>query len=499
MQTLKLPKSGQAMEEATIVEWTVDEGESVVENDAVVLFETDKMTSEVVADRDGVLLERSVEVGETVPIGTVLGYVGDPDDTLPDSCDGTTAASDDDSGSSESGREDGDGGTLDPGQEDDDGGPAVVRGSPSARRVAREADVDVEAVGQALDVSQVRQSDVEDYLATQSVETDGHQVRGSPYAMKRAEELGVDLEAVGNAQGTDRVRSTDVETFAGSRSEAATDATPGLEGPEPGMPEAGTTDNAVEADAFETSEATGTGESTSVGSPPVVDEVLPLDGARSVMYDRMSTVASEYGSTTTVARVDVTDLVDLRDDLAPAWEEEYDVRPSYTAFVVAAAARSLSEYRILNAEVDDDEGVRLYGDVNVGIAVNADDGLLVPTVYDADKRSVREISGEIARLAGAAREGSLEYDELQNGTFTVSNAGNLGAYINTPQINPPQSAILGMCTIFDEPGIVDGEVVPRKMMHLCLTYDHRVVEGATAVGFLQSVKDHLETPASLLS
>ncbi|MFB6300984.1 MAG: dihydrolipoamide acetyltransferase family protein [Halobacteriales archaeon] len=472
MQTLKLPKSGQAMEEGTIVEWLIEEGEAVSEHDPVVLFETDKMTSEVTAEQDGVLLERVVPAGETVPIGTVLGYIGDPDEEPPNEAVDASAT-----------REPMDGDeTIDKaaattvGEEDtDDDSPGPIRASPSARTAAREADVTVEAIGRALGVSTVRRSHVAEYVETQSAKTDDRQIRGSPYAMKRAEELGVTIEAVGKARGTDRVRAADVEAVA----ESHRVQTPDTE--------------------TEITPETTPADTRAVDNEPAIAETIPVEGIREVMFERMTTVATEYGSTTTVARVDVTDLVALREQLAPAWEDEYGVRPSHTAFVVAAVTRSLPAYRILNAELIGDEEIRLYDDINIGIAVTTDDGLLVPTVYDADERSVRELSAEIDRLAGAARDGSLEYDELQHGTFTVSNAGSLGAYINTPQINPPQTAILGICTVFDDPGIVDGEVVPRKKMHLCLTYDHRAVEGATAVEFLQSVKDRLETPKTLLS
>lgn len=458
MQTLKLPKSGQAMEEGTVVEWLVAEGEPVSQHEPVVLFETDKMTSELTAEEAGVLRKRVIEEGETVPIGTVLGYIAGPDESLPNEqpeaagTDSTTTESKQATEASEP--------TT---------GSSTIRGSPSARTAAREAGITVEAVGRALDVSTVRRSHVEEYLT--SKQTD-RQIRGSPYAMKRADELGVTIEAVGTARGTDRVRAADVEAYADSDTEEAFTST---------------------ADEAATSSDTAVTE-------PVVAETIPIEGSREVMYDRMSTVATAYCSTTTVARVDVTELVALRDQLASAWEAEYDITPSYTAFVMAAAARSLPEYRSLNAElIEEDAKLKLYEDINIGLAVNTDDRLVVPTVYATDDRSIRELTAEIDRLAATARDGSLAYDELQNGTFTVSNAGQLGAYINTPRINPPQTAILGICTIFDDPGIVDGEVVPRKKMHLCLTYDHRVIEGATAVAFLQSVKADLEMPERLLS
>lgn len=478
MQTLKLPKSGQAMEEGTIVEWLVEEGEAVSEGDSVVLFETDKMTSEITANQDGRLLQRTVDEGETVTIGTVLGYVGTDAEEIPDSgveavgSEGEAVGADD---------------RVAAGSTDESAsGERLVRGSPKARRIAREHNLTVREVGESLDVDQVTPQHVEAYLEERR-DRSATQILASPLARRTAEEEDVSLGAVGEYVGTDRLRVADVEAYLERSTDAETEAEP-VETTVGGQVETPSTDDQPSPASRE-----------AIRQPPSVAEQLPIDGVRSAMYDRMSTVASEYGSTTTVVRVDVTSLLELDEQLSSSWESVHGITPSLTAFVVQAAATKLPEYRVLNAEIIDGERIDLYDDVNVGIAVNTDDGLLVPTVYHADRNTVRETSEEIRRLARAARDGELEYDELQNGTFTVSNAGSLGAYMNTPQINPPQTAILGVCTVFDEPGIVDGEVVPRKMMHLCLTYDHRVVEGATAVEFLQSVKDLLEEPESLLS
>lgn len=450
MQTLTLPKLGQAMEEGTVVEWLVDEGERVTEADPVVVIETEKVTHELTAEQDGVLLEQVVDEGETVDIGTVLGYVGSADEDPP-GIDRVEAAETESTGP----------------ESDEPGDTPAVRAPPSARRAAREAGVDVDAVGAALGVSKVRASHVETFRSQRGDEP-ADEIRGSPYARTVADDHGVAVETVGEALDIHRVRAADVDAYV-ERHQAP-----------------------AESEPTEAVDATATG-------GPAVAETVPIDGARGVMFDRMSTVASEYGSTTTVARVDATELVALREQLAPAWEATDDTTPSLTAFVVAATARSLEAYPMLNAETVGDEEVRLYDDVNVGIAVNTDDGLLVPAIRDADGQTVRDLSATVTRLADAARSGDLSHDDLQDGTFTVSNAGNLGAYINTPQIKPPQTAILGMCAVFDDAGVVDGEVVPRKFMHLCLTYDHRVVEGATAVAFLQTVKDRLERPSGLLA
>lgn len=445
MHVLKLPKSGKAMEDGTVIEWQAAEGEALSQGDVVVIIESDKSTVEMTAEQDGVLLDISVQEGETVAVGTELGRVGSPDET--DEERETTGA--------EGVPEDG-----------------PVRATPSARRIARERGVSLEAVMANLEESiSVRPDHVEAYDSeSQSgsmTKGDEAEILGSPYARVVAADHGVSIAAVGEALGTDRVREAHVERYVEE-----------YESVSPAGQDTGAED-------------TTTGERT-------VREDRRIEGPARVMYERMGRVAREYASTTTVQRVDATELVDLYERLAPAWERQGD-SVSLTAFVVRAVALTLPEYDEINAELTDETSLRIYKDVNVGIAVDSDRGLVVPTVFDADERALRDLSGEIDRLAGKARAGSLGPDDMQGGTFTVSNAGSLGAYMNTPQINPPQTAILGVCEVFDEPGVVDGEVVPRKKMHLCLTYDHRVIDGATAVGFVSDVADLLERPESLLS
>lgn len=494
------------MEEGDIVEWAVEEGEHVAIGDPVVMFETDKMISEVTAEQEGVLLEKQVQEGETVAVGTELGRIGDETEVeepaeAVDEADGTaadeTASQNEDSDASAT-------------PVDQEGLPPSVRATPKARRIARERGVSLVDVAAATNTNQLTPNHVERFAEgtqresrSESESTGGRTaatggvaedpsagaspadlvqpedatVLGTPRARVVANAHAVDVQTVGEALGVERVREADVHSYL---EQAETESNVGE------SPSTQESERGPDVAALDDAGSRG---------PPAVTREDPLSGASGVMFERMSEVNDEYADTTTVARVDVTELLDLYEQLADAWEDNL----SLTAFVVRAVATTLPEYEELNAAVTDDETLRLFEDINIGIAVNADDGLLVPTVYAADQRSLRAISQDIDRLADAARSRDLDHDDLQNGTFTVSNAGSLGAYINTPQINPPQTAILGVCTVFDEAGVVDGEVVPRKMMHLCLTYDHRVVEGANAVGFLQDVKRKLENPASLLS
>jgi len=494
VQQLNLPKMGQGMEEGTVVEWHVEEGDRVSAGDPVVDVESEKTVSEIAADRDGVFTGRLVDEGETVPVGTELGFVrGEDEDGQPPAesvVEGTaTPAADDVEEQAGSGGE-----PPDPSQVAADESSAHVRATPSARRRAREHDVSIADVAGRLGIDHVTPEDVERFTEPsggQPKQSDGQpepsgrpqpsretdsEVLGSPWARVVAEERDVTIEAVGTALDTDRVRAADVEEYVetGLAADAATEAD----------------EAAAEPPAAAATESS---------SAPAVRSEEPLVGAAARMFERMGEVNDTYASTTTVARVDVTELYDLYERLSSAWSGGDGEALSITAFVVRAVGQTLPDYGPLNAEVVDEDAMRIYDDVNVGIAVDTDSGLLVPTIYDADELSVRRVSNEISRLASAAASRSLDYDEMQNGTFTISNAGSLGAYINTPQINPPQTAILSMCKIFEEPAVVDGAVVPRKMMHLSLTYDHRVVEGATAVEFLQAVKSRLEEPESLLS
>lgn len=500
MQALKLPKSGKAMEEGTVTEWQVSEGDAVSEGDVVVVIESDKSAVEVTAEQDGVLLDISVPEGETVPVGTELGRIGSPDEASDaEETHETDRSADDEPGDAaettsavtprEDAPSDADGAAAssDPEGAADDG---PVRATPTARRIARERDVSLDDVMASVKEGvSVRPEHVEafdgDSRRSNGVESGDGEILGSPYARVVAADRGVSIAAVGDALGIDRVREAHVERYVEEYGTDAVDASA-----DEGVASASSSSDdgaaAVEAEAAATADG------------PAVLEERRIDGAAGVMYDRMGRVAREYASTTTVQRVDATDLMDLYERLAPAWEEQGDSL-SLTAFVVRAVARTLPEYPELNAEHAGEKELRVYEDVNVGIAVDSDRGLVVPTVFDADERSLRDLTAEITRLAGRARSGELGPDEMQDGTFTVSNAGSLGAYMNTPQINPPQTAILGVCEVFDEPGVVDGEVVPRKKMHLCLTYDHRVIDGATAVGFVADVADALERPESLLS
>ncbi|MEW5984541.1 MAG: dihydrolipoamide acetyltransferase family protein [Acidobacteriota bacterium] len=210
-------------------------------------------------------------------------------------------------------------------------------------------------------------------------------------------------------------------------------------------------------------------------------EVIPLVGVRRRIAERMSLSRRTAADVTTIVDVDMTRVAARRDEAAC----------SYTAFVVWAAAATLREYPILNAALVEDQ-ILVKRDIHVGVAVGADQGLVVPVVRHADRKTVAELSREIDALGSEARDGTLGPDDLAGGTFTVTNSGAFGSLIFTPIIYCPEVAILGMGRVADAPVARDGRVVVGKVMYLCLSYDHRVVDGGPAVRFLDAVKRRLE-------
>lgn len=214
-------------------------------------------------------------------------------------------------------------------------------------------------------------------------------------------------------------------------------------------------------------------------------QVIPLTGLRRRIAERLALSRRTAADVTTVADVDMSEVAALRKGSGL----------SYTAYVVWAAAQALGEFAILNASLVEDR-ILVKRKVHIGVAVALEQGLVVPVIRSADRKSVGEISREIDEWATRARNGQLTPDDMAGSTFTVTNSGAFGSLLFTPIINQPEVAVLGMGKVADTPVVREGQIVARKIMYLCLSYDHRVVDGAPAVQFLQAVKRRLEQPGS---
>ena len=291
----------------------------------------------------------------------------------------------------------------------------------------------------------------EELAAIAPVPTDAQTVSpASPAAKRRARELGVDVAQVPPAAPGKRVTTDDVEAFAAARTApAAAETAPG---------------------------ATG--------------RMVPFEGIRRVVAERLSESLRTMAQVTISREVQVGGLVARRRELAPGFEAATGVRLTYTDLLVEAVARLLPEHALLNATLTD-EGIKVAEAVHMGVAVALEDGLIVPVIRDAGTRPLGELARERARLSEKAQAGTLALDEVEGGTFTISNLGAFGADAFTPIVNPPQCAILGVGRIVDKPTVVDGQVTVCPTMWLSLTFDHRIVDGAPAARFLQALAGRL--------
>jgi 2-oxoglutarate dehydrogenase E2 component (dihydrolipoamide succinyltransferase) len=231
--------------------------------------------------------------------------------------------------------------------------------------------------------------------------------------------------------------------------------------------------------------------------PEAREERVKLSRLRLTIARRLKEAQNAAAMLSTFNEVDLQQVIALRSQYKEEFEKKHGVRLGFMGFFVKAAVQALKEIPVVNAELDGEELVyKTY--YNIGVAVGTDRGLVVPVLRDADRLSLAGIEREIAALGKRARDGSLKLDDLQGGTFTISNGGVYGSLMSTPILNVPQSGILGMHKIQERPVAVDGQVVIRPMMYLALTYDHRIVDGKEAVTFLVRVKESLEDPQRLI-
>jgi 2-oxoglutarate dehydrogenase E2 component (dihydrolipoamide succinyltransferase) len=227
------------------------------------------------------------------------------------------------------------------------------------------------------------------------------------------------------------------------------------------------------------------------------EERVKMTRLRSRVAERMKEAQNTAAILTSFNEVDLKAVMDMRRKYKEAFQQEHGVKLGLMSFFVKAVCDALRKYPIVNASLEGDEIV-YHGFQDVGIAVSTERGLMVPILRNAEHMSLADAERSIREFATRARDGSITLDDLQGGTFTITNGGTFGSLQSTPLINPPQSAILGMHTIKDRPVVVEGEIVARPMMYIALSYDHRIIDGKDAVLFLVAVKQVLEDPARLL-
>ena len=226
------------------------------------------------------------------------------------------------------------------------------------------------------------------------------------------------------------------------------------------------------------------------------EERVKMTRLRSTIAKRLKEAQNNAAMLTTFNEIDMSRIIEMRAEYKEGFQKRYGVKLGFMSFFVRSCVEALKAFPIINAEIQQDEIVyKNY--YNIGVAVGTEKGLVVPVVRDADELSFADIEKQIIALGEKAKTGQLSIEELQGGTFTITNGGIYGSMLSTPILNPPQSGVLGMHNIVQRAVVVDGKVEVRPIMYLALSYDHRIIDGKDAVSFLVRVKEYLEDPRRL--
>lgn len=442
-----MPKFGFTQDESTLVAWLKHEGDAVEKGEPIAECTTDKVNMEIEAPEDGVLGGIRYEAGATVPVTEVIAYVLQEGEPVPEEAAAAPA-------------------TPATGEAAE---PATTAGEPTvtplARRIAEAEGIDLAAVAGSGAGGKITREDVERYAAAaqQAAAEDG-KVRATPAARRVAREERLDLASIEGSGPRGRVQEADA--LAAAQARTATAAAPGRAAAPYPAP---------------------------VGEP----QVIPLEGMRRTIAERMQQSYQQAPHVTFTLDADMTQAIALREyanERLPAGEP----RLSMTAVIVKAAAWALRQHPLVNSYLHNGE-IYVMPEVNVGMAVALDEGLIVPVIRRADQKGLRQIGREVVDLSQRARSGELRPEEVVDGTFTVSNLGMFGIDRFTAILNPPQVGILAVGRIARRfvPDENDQPVV-KPLMTLTLVTDHRVIDGAQSAQFLATLAEALQEPASIL-
>ena len=436
-----MPKLGLTMTEGTVSKWLKKVGDAVKEGEPLFEVETDKLTNTIEASASGVLRHLFVEEGVTVPVLDKVAIIAEAAEDISGLLGSAAPAAAPEAPAAAA--------APAPAAPAEKKAGGRIIASPAAKKLAKEKGIDLALVTGTGPNGRITEDDVKNWKpapAAPAVE-EAPKTKASPLAAAVAKDLGIDLEKIG---AKDRVLAEDILRYLESTREKAADEAPR-------------------------------------------EEVVPMNGMRKAIARNMLNSHMTSPTVTANLSVDMSAMKAYREQL-----KAKDIKVSYTDLLVKFIAKALTEFPLLNCSVEDNKIIYKHY-VNMGVAVALDNGLVVPNVADADKKSLTEISAEIKELAKLAREGGLPMEKLKGGTFTITNLGMYGIESFTPIINQPEVAILGVTTMEDRAVVRGGEIVIRPMMTLSLTFDHRVVDGSVAAEFLQRVKSLLENPALMLA
>lgn len=429
---LVMPKLGLTMTQGTVTKWYFNEGDSVNEGDILYEVETDKLTNKIAADTKGVLRKIFVHAGETVPVKSLIGIIGDEDEDISGLISQTKKPDD------ENGPKTAEEAPTAPEKEEVSVKKSdYILATPYAKKLAHERNLDLSKINPTGFKGVILARDVEQYKETK--------VKATPTARKMAEQRGIDLADI--YEGA-RIRKSDI--LALEEKQGA-------------------------ADSIDVQEAST---------------------MRKIIAQRLKTTWAGTPMVTFNMEADMTELIALREKLKPIYFRD-GLKLTYNHIIMKILSKLLIKYKDLNASFEDDK-IIYHNNVNLGIAVDVQGGLLVPNVKGIEKMTLMEIASKTERLIENARTNQMNPDDLTGGTFTISNIGMFGMDSFTPIINKPEVAILGINKIADKAVVINKEITIRPVMNLSLTTDHSLVDGALSARFLKEIVDMIENPYLLL-
>jgi len=437
-----MPKLSLTMQEGSIVKWHKAEGEKVDKGDILLEVMTDKAAMEVEARVSGVLAKILNKAGDKVKVGAIIAIMALPGEDI-----------------------------------------ELIQIDVGKDIVVDQLQPAVEMVKEELEAA-VGKQETED------------RIKSSPAARRLAVEKGVSLEGINGSGPCGRIIEDDILMMLSSLEE------------KPSYKVTPLARSVADTEGVDLTKVKGSGPSGKImrddvanivsGKEGAFQETIPLSGMRQVIAERMSQSIYTAPHVTLIREVDVANLLELKDKINKAFNDS--VRLSVTVLFMAIAAKVLKNFPQINARFESDCSViRFVNEINVGIAVSLEEGLVVPVVHNTAEMGLHQLATVSATLIEKARSGKLLPEEMQGGTFTVSSLGGFGVDGFTPIINQPESAILGLGRIINKPVYRNGDIVARPMMHLSLSFDHRIVDGVPAARFLEAITSYLEEPLLLLA
>ena len=442
-----MPLLGQTMEEGTIIKWFKNEGDKVTAGEPLLEVLTDKVNMEVEAPESGVLRKIITPTEAIVPVKDPICIIAAADESIDDLLSDKKSEQLAPHNAEETSATE----QVKPSVEPAKSPVAPVSeerlfSSPSARRIAREKGIDIASLAGKGTGPQGRivEKDVINFIASKP--------KATPLAGKMAYDMGINIaEVIGTGVGG-KVTSDDLSAA-----------------PKP-----------ISIPAV-------------ISEPVKIGGIIPFTGIRKAVAQNVSHSAQTAPHVTLTSEVDMTDCIKMRTSLVVETEKQYGVKITYTDIIIKAAAKAILDHLIINSSLSADS-IIIHDQINIGVATALEVGLVVPVVKDAVLKNLFQISSEVKELVARSKAGHPLPEDYSGGTFTITNLGSYGVDSFNPIITPGQSAILGVCAIKEKPIVVNGTVQIRSMMNLCLSFDHRVLDGAPAAAYLARVKAILESP-----